>query len=263
MSADCSLAECLQFFDDILTTLRSGFAAIEDAAPKPIGRVRSGNFEVRYNEPTLELALVLKLARDISLLGALRIMVERGLVQEQGILKRAIDETDEDILFLSFGRQTGIEQLHNEFLDAFWAEEFDDPNNAQSAKRRKSVPRRKIQAYNSRISGAGNPSTSQSISRQLQGVFSGFVHGASTHIMDMYDPKTGRFRTDGLNDSPIRDSYTIDSANYPYRVLMSAVMIARRLGLSNIADGFHRKVRESDSFVGLIDGKPNTGRSPT
>jgi hypothetical protein len=251
MASECTLAECLAFFDDALATLRTGFESIEAVAPKPKTRVRAGHYEVRYDEPTVELALFLKLARIISLLGALRIMVERGMIQEQGILKRAIDETDEDILFLSFGHQNGMEDIHHQFLDAFWAEEFEDPTKPLKHTRRESLPRRKIQAWNSRLRGIEDPSTAQSVDRLLQGVFSGYVHGASPHIMDLYDPVRQRFCLAGLPDSPVRDSYIVDSANYPYRALMAAVMVSRRLGLEEVADGLYAKVKEAEAFVDL------------
>lgn len=251
MSANCTLSECLAFFDDILATLRLGFAAIEDCVPKPFPRIRSGNIEVRYDEPSIELAMFLKLARSIGLLGGLRLTVERGMIQEGGILKRAIDETDEDILFLSWGHQNGIEGIHDEYLSAFWAEEFEDANIILNHKRRRSVLRRKIQAYNSRQLGVSDHSTAQSVDRLIQAVFSGFVHGASVHILDLYDLKSKRFAVAGLANTPVSRSYVIDSANYPYRVLMSAVMISRRLGLDTIAGGFECKLKEAEKFVGL------------
>ncbi len=251
MSANCTVPECLDFFDEVLATLRSGFAALEDCVPKPLVRVRSGNIEVRYEEPSIELALFLKLARAISLLGGLRLMVERGMVQEQGILQRAIDETDGDILFLSFGHQNGIEPTHEEFLEAFWAEEFENTSSPLVHKRRTSVPRKKIEAFNSRVLGVSDASTAQSVDRLIQGVYSGFVHGASTHILDLFDIGTRRFSIAGLENTPVRRSYVIDSANYPYRVLMSAVMVTRRLGLAEIADGFYSKLKEAERFVGL------------
>ena len=252
MSADCTLSECLEFFDEILTTLRSGFVAVEDRVPKPVLRIRSGNIEVRYAMPSIELAMFLKLARSISLLGGLRLLVERGMAQEGGILQRAIDETDEDIIFLCFGHQNGVEEIHVAFLDAFWAEEFEDPDVVLNHRRRHSVSRKKIQAYNARQMGASDPSTSQSIDRLIQGVFSGFVHGASVHILDLYDLKSNRFSIAGLENTAVRRSYVIDSANYPYRVLMSAVMVSRQLGLAEIADGFYRKLAEAERFIGLL-----------
>jgi hypothetical protein len=251
MAAECSLAECLAFFDDVLTSLRAGFAAIEEVAPQPSIKVRSGNVEVRYAEPSIHLALFLKLARAISLLGALRLLVQHGMIQEQGILKRALDETGEDIQFLSFGDQNGLEDIHREFLEAFWAEEFEDPERLLRNKRRESVPRRKIQAYNSRLKGNSDPSTAHSVGRLIQGVFSGYVHGASVHILDLYDLRAKRFSLAGLADTPVRQSYVVDSTNYPYRVLMDAVMVARRLGLESIAHGFYAKLKEAEAFVGL------------
>ena len=251
MTAECTLAECLDFFDDVLTTLRTGFAAIEDVLPKPSFRVRSGNFEVRYENPSIELAIFLKLARSISLLGGLRLMVARGMVQEQGILERAIDETDEDILFLFFGQRNGVELAHQSFLEAFWAEEFEDPSSVLNHRRRPSVSRNKIQAYNAKQLSASDPSTVQSVDRLIHGVFSGFVHGASVHILDLYDLRSKRFSVDGLEDTPVRRSYIVDSTTYPYRVLMSAVMVARQLGLDEVADGFYIKLKEAGRFADL------------
>jgi hypothetical protein len=54
-----------------------------------------------------------------------------------------------------------------------------------------------------------------------------------------------------LRDTPVRRSYVVDATNYPYRVLMSAVLVARRLGLAEIADGFYTKVKAAERFVGL------------
>jgi hypothetical protein len=36
MSAECSLVECLAYFDDVLETLRSGFAAIKEVCAKAV-----------------------------------------------------------------------------------------------------------------------------------------------------------------------------------------------------------------------------------
>lgn len=250
MSANCTLSECLEFFDDALTTLRAGFIAIEDQLPKPLAYVRAGHFEVRYVEKSIELAMFLKLARSISLLGGLRVLVERSMAQEVGILKRAIDETDEDIIFLGFGHQNGMEPAHEWFLDAFWAEEFEDPAAVLVHTHRKSVSRKKIQAYNASQMGP-DPSTAQSVNRVIHGVFSGFVHGASIHILDLYDLGSKRFSIAGLENTPVRRSYIIDSTNYPFRVLMSAVMVSRRLGLNEIADGFYSKFKEAEKFIGI------------
>ena len=247
-----TLSRCLELFDDTLTTLRAGFAAIEGSVPKPKIRTRSGIVELRYESPSIELAMFLKLVRLISLLGGLRATVASGMVQEQGILQRAIDETDEDIVFLGFGHQNGLENLHIRFLEAFWAEEFQDLDKLLNHSRRHSVPRRAIEAYNAKQVGPSDPSTAQSINRLIQGVYSGYVHGASTHILDLYDVESRRFCVAGLGSTPVRESYISDSTNYPYRVLMSAVMVARRLGFGEVAEGFYLKLKSAERLVGLL-----------
>ena len=252
-STNSSLGACLNFFESVLSTLRLGFAEIEKISPKPAMIERQGNIEYRFVEPSLALALVLKLARAISLLEGLRVLVERGLIQEQGILQRALDETHEDIFFLAYGDQLGTEPVHDAFLEAFWSEEFSDPNDVLNSARRDSIPRKKIQAYINRQDGVADPSSAQALSRTLYGVFSGYVHGASTHILDLYDPKKERFQISGLCGSAVRESYVHDAANYPYRILLGAIVVSRRLGLTAIAEGFELARPAAEKFIGLLN----------
>ncbi|MEJ7777257.1 MAG: hypothetical protein WKF52_07740 [Sphingomicrobium sp.] len=58
----------------------------------------------------------MKLARLISITSALRRLVESGHVHEQGILQRASDETAEDIIFLTLGKQNGLRAIHRKYL---------------------------------------------------------------------------------------------------------------------------------------------------
>jgi hypothetical protein len=83
-------------------------------------------------------------------------------------------------------------------------------------------------------------------------VYSGFVHGASVHILDLYDWDRQRFALAGLENTPVRQSYIADAANYPFRVLACAVAVARRLGLQEIAEEFDCKRKEAEQFIGVI-----------
>jgi hypothetical protein len=83
-----------------IRALEGAFRKLEPLLPPPTETDVTGRPVFRYAEQLIEQAIFLKFARLISLLVALDLLIDRGLIQEQGVLQRAIDETDEDILFL-------------------------------------------------------------------------------------------------------------------------------------------------------------------
>lgn len=236
-----TLEDCLHQFNSALADLRLHFGALETALPAPkLSFTRPQGWVPRYAQPSLEHALLMKLARSISILGAMRFLVETGYVQEQGILQRTLDETDEDILFLALGKQNGLNRLHRHYLDAFWREEFEDTADPKSYTMRKMPRREDIRKYVSRHLGEG----SDSVTRMVHGVFSAFVHGASTPLFDLVDSQSLKFRLAGVSDSADRLGYIHNAANYPYRVLMSAVFVAKAAGCAEAADALYQSVRQ-------------------
>ena len=69
------------------------------------------------------------MATVISGLRAALLLLEHGYVQEQAALQRILDEINEDIIFLMLGSTIDkITPLHQRYLDAFFKEEFDNPD---------------------------------------------------------------------------------------------------------------------------------------
>jgi hypothetical protein len=68
-------------------------------------------------------------------------------------MERVLDELHEDIAFLAYGMSQGkLEDLHYRYLDAFYEEEFDRPEDPlRSTQKRPSIPRQKIRAYIAQI----------------------------------------------------------------------------------------------------------------
>lgn len=115
-----------------------------------------GSFAFRYTEKTIHQAIVQKLARIISGLYAARTLLEKGFLQEQAALQRMLDEFQEDVTFLSFAVIFGdVSDLHRRYLDAFFEEEFDKPEDpVASTQKRPMVSRDKIRAYIARVEGS-------------------------------------------------------------------------------------------------------------
>lgn len=221
-------------FDFALSEMQAGFDAIEAAVPKPQEVAYLDGFTYRYVERTDQQAMVLKLARQISALRAGRVLLRYGFGQEVAILQRVLDETEQDIMFLC-GPYLGGDRVphHAKFLEYLFAEEFDVPGNAlKSTQKRGMVSRDKIMAYNARTYPGGDPSTNKALSETLHKSYSGFVHGAAVHILDMYGGDPPHFHTEGLRGTSRLDDHGRDFLNYPYRGLASANIIALALGLN-------------------------------
>ena len=199
--------------------MESTLASCEKRVPRPQRVPYKDGFVFRYAERTIEQAIIQKLARLISGLHAARILLEDGFFQEQAALQRMLDEFREDVMFLSLAViRDDVTELHREYLAAFYEEEFDDEDPLRATQRRPMVSRRHIRAYLSRIEGTEvDPSTRAAVSRTLSKAYSGFVHGASPQIMEMYGGNPATFHVAGMLGTPREDEHREDFWNYVYR----------------------------------------------
>jgi hypothetical protein len=189
----------VQFFEPTLEVLERAFRLLEARVPAPIRKAWRDGYVFRYAERTIHQAIVQKLARTISGLHAIDALLALGLFQEQGMVQRALDEIGEDIAFLSLGVIRGeLTSRHQEYLDYFYAEEFENPSDIMTSHAsRGMVKRDKIRAYVSRSLWGEDPSRANLVNKIIAKAYSGFVHAASPHIMDMYGGLPPRFDVSG------------------------------------------------------------------
>lgn len=153
-----------------------------------------------------------------------------GFVQELGALFRTLDEFNEDIIFLCRAMQSDeVSEQHKKYLDSFYQEEFDQPDNAiESAQKRPTIPRKKIQAAISNMPESGlNPSDHKEVLRTISQGYSGYVHGASSHIMEMYGGNPPNYHISGMLGTPRIVESIKDAWNYFYRGLLSVMFVAK------------------------------------
>jgi len=221
-------------FEKMLDLMELSFRDFEAAMPskpklveKPYGLV------YRFKEKDIYQAIIQKLARVQSAVRAAYVLLQNGFVQEQAMLHRVIDETNEDILFLVYAvTNDTITPLHERYLSAFWEEEWDDSGDpVKSEQKREMIPRKKIRAYIENVVGAAmDPSRGMELSRIISKAYSGFVHGASPHIMDSYGGNPPHFHTQGMLGTPRIVEYTHDLWNYMYRSFLSHIIVAKAFG---------------------------------
>lgn len=215
------------FFEPILQELGNAFRRIETKVPQPILSDRG----FRYAERTIHQAIVQKLARLISGVHAVEVLLERGLFQEQGMMQRAVDEIEQDILFLSFAViNSDVTSLHKQYLEFFYLEEFADPDDVVGSRiPRGMVNRDKIRSYVHRnaVFDADDLPSANATAKTLTKAYSGYIHAASPHVMDMYFP--GGFDVSGAAKRRYI-SHRLDARNVFYRAIAATAIVARAFG---------------------------------
>ncbi|MDR6207226.1 MULTISPECIES: hypothetical protein [Paraburkholderia] len=186
----------------------------------------------RYSDKGAAQAIVQKMARVVCSLRAARLLLAHGFIGEQAAMHRMIDEAEEDISFLSLGMVYGETDLHRKFLEDFYQEEFEDPTRpVQTRIKRGNTPRARIHAYLAQNPAAGlDPSTACATMQTIHKAYSGYIHGASPHLMEMYGGEPARFHMAGMRRSPLWQGHADDLWNYVYRGILSFGMAAKALG---------------------------------
>ena len=203
-------------YDETLRQIDKAFRQLERRVPPPQKMPHGNSWVFRYKEKTIYQALIQKLARVVSGLHAARLLCANGLVQEQSSIQRMLDEFHQDIMFLVLAvTNDEITPLHQEYLDAFYQEEF-DPITVKPLLNRPMVPRRKIRAYLAQFEQLTtiDPSSAVTMYHTVHSANSGFIHGASPHIMDMFGGSPPRFNIHGMAGTPRHKSHRCDLFNY-------------------------------------------------
>ena len=202
------------------------------------------------------LASYLKCVRIVSSLNASLALLEKGFVQEVYVLCRCIDEFCEDIWFLS--SPLGADGYSNDqarFVKEFFQEEFDQPSNPlKSTQKRDRVPRKKIHAAISRLEGHPvNPSDAKELQRTLHQTFSGYVHGAYPHIMELYGGSSPHYHTAGMRDTPRIPGCEKQLVSYVYRSIIAVQVVARRAGAPHLDTVLSRLAADFEKQTGCIN----------
>ncbi len=239
-----------EFQVQTLHKLEATLDKLMENIPAPQLKRFGDSYAYRFAENTIHQAIVQKLARIISGLYAAQMLLDNGFLQEQGALHRMLDEFQEDAVFLSFAVIDGkITELHKRYLDAFFAEELDIPNDLlKSSQNRAMIPRKKIRAFiaNRDDGDDQNPSRAISVGTTLSKAYSGYVHGASPHIMEMFDGQPPRFQVSGVCNTSLVDAHKDDLWNYFYRGVCT-------FGFAAMAFDNRNAIEEIMSYLRKID----------
>lgn len=236
---------------DAVRVITDAFRRLEAQISPPIALPVENSFVYRYEERGIKQALIQKLTRIVSGLNAIDLLLFHGYVQEVGVLQRTLDEIDEDILFLALAiTNDTLTDRHRQYLDAF----YDDPmlrtgKPADRFRKPNLVPRKKIHSYVSRVlhkqQAAGNEAH-----EVICTMYSGYVHAASPHIMDLCVGEPPRFRLNGMLGTPRVGDHVKDAWNYFYRGLLSTCTVAKAFGDADLVEELYGYMTKFEHVTG-------------
>ncbi len=213
---------------------------------------RAGHEAVRYVDLTSQEALILKYARLVSLTDTLLLLVEAGKVQEQGIIQRAIEEVNEDILYISLNvTGSAKSDKFDNYLEEFWKEDYADPSDPVGTRIGRGYSRKGIRSFISRALNQPDPSTADANSRSIYEMYSGFTHGAAPQILEIYNYDDQRFETEGIRGTNRHLDYIFDAQNSIYRALLSMGLIAKAFGSQDMFDAAIEHRNKFEELIGL------------
>lgn len=185
------------------------------------------------------LLIYLKGVRWASLLNASIILLEAGHVHEIGILCRCMDESFEDMLLFirNLGQEGEPTKEQERVLKEFFQEQFDDPSVPMlSARKRDRVPRPKLRAALAGLQeNVINPHDHARINEIIYDAFSGYVHGAYPHIMELFGGNPPQYHMAGMLGASRIQEWQRQLIHYAYRGVLGAWYVAKRLGEDGIA----------------------------
>lgn len=244
------------YLEDTLSDLGALYHEMANQIQTPIFVDVGGYKAWRYQVLSESLACFLKGVKVVSSLNASMVLLRTGYTQEIGALCRMIDDYCNEIVFLLIPQDS--ENFSNEqiqFLNDFFQEELDKPMNPLgSTQKRVNVPVRKIHATFGKIAKSEiNPSDTQELLRTIHRAFSGYIHGAYPHIMEMFGGTEPHLN--GMLGTPRVDEWRGQLIGYVYRALVASVFVARKLSLNDIEAKARRLLEKFETDTGCKSAK--------
>jgi hypothetical protein len=241
-------ARLFELLSEAIDELNECVNALATSFPLPRRVSVNGKLAFRHRRQDDLLLSYLKLVKIASHHNAAVILMRAGYAQEVYALCRMIDEACEDISFMATPLDNGPSVHQRRFIEEFYQEEFTGSDLVRSQQERDRVPRKKVRAGASHLgdSLAGwDPHTHLMNVGALSNAFSGFVHGAYVHLMELFGGDPPRFHTRGMSGTPRMQECFGNHVNHTYRSLLAAELVGYRTNREDVV------YRSLDSSIAL------------
>lgn len=251
----------LDFIKRMVSELGNSYSALGDSQwiePPQWSPIESG---FRHSTQHDCLLIYLKGVRWVSLLNASIVLLEAGQVHEMGILCRCMDESLEDMLL--FCRNLGPDgkptDAQERVLKEFFQEQFENSSSPMLvATKRDRAPRKSVRSAIANLpENPVNPHDHSQMHGTIYDAFSGYVHGAYPHIMELYGGNPPKYHAAGMKNTPRIEEWQNQLVSYVYRGVLGAWFVARRLGEESTAKRIFKFRDEMEKRYPLLAADPN------
>lgn len=242
-----------------ITYLRKCIALLEEAVVLFNKRIHQPNWDgrhFRYKDPNPYTFLVLKMARMVTGFYSALLLTQKGLFEDAGAVHRVIIECSHDIDFVMEGlTQDPFPEDKQKLVDNFFQNDNLTPEQMLSTMRKQpTIPRKKIYPTVGRFLSPENPDRPQRIVKVIEELFSGYVHAAYPHVMEMYEGKGKEFQMRGIE--ALIPEWIKQLALRIHPALNQFSLFAKPLSLAKLADDLvaaRKELEQSELY-----GRPNS-----
>lgn len=237
--------ERVWILDDALFLMEKTVDRFHGIIGSPVFIREIGKEHYQYENPTSRHFQFLKVVRIVSGLNAYRCLLEKGYVQELGVITRTIYDYIDEIEFVQEAHESGKPTSGQKKIvdDFFRATPKTADELLKDISKRSRVTKKEIFSSIGRfMSQFSKPERTQKIMSILHNTYSGYVHGDYLHIMEMYNGHDFHLR--GMLGTPREDTFRLQFVMLIYRSLNCLVIFALSLGLTDLSASLREKCME-------------------
>jgi hypothetical protein len=236
-----------EYFVRYINQLSSYFKKIESNTNPPVFINDPQLPRFRYENPTRIEVAIMKAARYISGLNSSIGLLYEGYTQELGVICRILQEIFDDVFFLLDGYPNDeLTKNQQRYIDEFLQEEFDHPDDpVRSTQKRDRIARKNIfKVIGKILSDFTSYDHAKELDRTLYQAYSGYVHCAYHHIMEMYGGSPPRYHLNGMKGTPRINEWEENTKHYIHRGFNLLLEIAQKMNLRQLVE----EIRKSRKF---------------
>ncbi len=232
--------------------------------PPQVVKLYGDKVAPRYSKQGLEQAIVPKMAGVVSSTRAALLLLEAHYYVEHSAVMRMAEEANEDIMFLARGLELGAKEAHQEFLDTFFTEYWQEGKNPELPDliSRPEFKRFKIRKYMDELHANG-PALPGGINigglmKTSYVVDSGYVHGNCPQLMERYGGNPPKYHVAGIPDPSAMLRATLSLSYGVTRALITFATVARAFGDAALTEMLKKR---ADQLFRLSDRMQATFRA--
>ena len=204
--------------------------------PQP--SLRDEWFQYAEGDQGPQVMVLTRLVRIVSGLRCVKLLGEKGFLQEMGVLLRTVDDFCDEVTFVieGHGANAASAQAKKHITHFFEERMLSKEEQLKRGKGPDRVKRDKVRAGQARFLQPDNPSDIKLLVGAIDHTFDSFVHGGYPAVMELYNGRTHSFELSGMSATRNLDAMRRQFLYYVARSLAVAGFAAFAIGFEDLGE---------------------------